>query len=32
MLVECSKGITISTQFNDEIVTLDDSLEWSTWV
>ncbi len=32
MLVNSGKGITISTVFNNDIITLDDSLEWSVWL
>ena len=32
MLLQCSKGITISTLFNNEIITLNDSLDWSIWL
>ena len=32
MLVNESKGISICALFNGEIITLDDSLEWSVWL
>jgi len=32
MLVTSAKGITITTIFNNEMITLDDSLEWSIWL
>ena len=32
MLVKTKKGITICTLFDNETITLDDSLEWSIWL
>lgn len=32
MLIQNAKGISISTLFNNEMITLDDSLEWSIWL
>jgi len=32
MLVKTNKGIIISTLFDNETITLDDSLEWSIWL
>jgi len=32
MLINESKGISICTLFNGEIITLNDSLEWSVWL
>lgn len=32
MLVKNNKGITIATEFNDELILLNDSLDWSIWL
>ena len=32
MLIKNAKGIAISTIYNNEMITLEDSLEWSVWL
>lgn len=32
MLIKNNKGITIATEFNDELMLLNDSLDWSIWL